>query len=66
MHGPRYGRGVVDLPDLGLGPREAEFEVAEEILPLGVGRGPVLGGAQGAAAVDESPVGLDGLGGVDG
>src|SRR4051794_3991245 len=45
----------------------AAFEVAEEILPLGVGGGAVLlGGGQGAAAGDECAVGFDGLGGVDG
>src|SRR3954468_18650769 len=43
------------------------FEVAEEVLPLGIGGGAVLlGGAQGAAAGDEGAVGFDGLGGVDG
>lgn len=45
----------------------AAFEVAEEVFPLGVGGGAVfLGGAQGAAPVDEGTVGFDGLGGVDG
>lgn len=45
----------------------AAFEVAEEVLPLGLGGGAVfLGGAQGAAAGDEGAVGFDGLGGVDG
>src|SRR4051794_4361467 len=45
----------------------AAFEVAEEVLPLGVGGSAVLlGGPQGAAAGDEGAVGFDGLGGVDG
>jgi len=45
----------------------AALEVAEELLPFGVGRGAVFGaGPQCAAAGEEGQVGLDGLVGVDG
>ncbi|MFF3468490.1 hypothetical protein [Streptomyces sp. NPDC002619] len=44
----------------------AAFEVAEEVLPLGVGGGAVfLGGPQGTAAGDEGAMGFDGLFRVD-
>ena len=51
----------------GAGGDLASFEVAEELFPLGVGRGAVLlGGTQGSASGEERAVGLDGLVGVDG
>ena len=44
----------------------AAFEVAEELVPFGVGRPPVLlAWAQGAAAGDEGPVPVDGLVWID-
>jgi hypothetical protein len=44
----------------------AAFEVAEELLPFLVGRGPVfLAGACGPAAGDESVVAVDDLFGID-
>lgn len=60
MHGVEYARAAV---------AEGEFavlEVAEELVPLGVGGGAVFfAGAELAAAVDEGPVAVDGFLGVD-
>jgi hypothetical protein len=58
--------GVVGAPAVAEGDAAA-LEVAEELVPFGVGRGAVFfAGAGGPAAGDEGPVAADGFLGVDG
>jgi hypothetical protein len=61
------GAGGRECPAAGSGGYLAALEVAEELLPFGVGGGAVfLAGAQRAASGEVGEVGLDGLVGVDG
>src|SRR4029077_8667544 len=63
--GVLVGAGGGECPAAGAGGDLAVLEVAEELLPFGVGGGAVfLAGAQGAAAGEVGEVGLDGLAGV--
>jgi hypothetical protein len=65
--GVLVGAGGGECPAAGSGGDLASLEVAEELLPFGVGGGAVfLAGAQRAAAGEVGEVGLDGLVGVDG